>query len=243
LNKIASCGLVDALNIEDSIVNKILMIEDDVELASIIIKFLAKYGHHVENAEDPIKGLEMLKDGDYKLLILDLTLPFIDGLDLIEKIKDISSIPIIISSARDDIADKLTGLNRGADDYLPKPYNPRELEARIKSALRRHNNTTTKYESHELFVIDHDARVITFKGVTLMLTAAEYDILKLLIEHKNSVVSRDSIIYQSDFINDDSSSKNINVMVSKIRSKITKIDPNFKSIDSVRGVGFKLQVK
>lgn len=234
--------LAGALNIEDSFVNKILMIEDDIELASIIIKFLAKYDIKVENAEDPIKGLEMLKEGEYELLILDLTLPFIDGLDLIQKIKDISSIPIIISSARDDIADKLTGLNRGADDYLPKPYNPRELEARIKSTLRRHKKTTLKYENNEQFNIDNQARVISYKGISLTLTAAEFDILKLLIEHKNSVISRESIIYQSDFINDDSSSKNINVMVSKIRSKITKIDPKFNSIDSVRGVGFKLKV-
>jgi two-component system OmpR family response regulator len=218
------------------------MIEDDVELASIIIKFLSKYDIEVENAEDPIKGLEMLKDGDYELLILDLTLPFIDGLDLIEKIKEISSIPIIISSARDDIADKLTGLNRGADDYLPKPYNPRELEARIKSALRRHKKATSKFEKNKQFSIDKQARVISYKDVPLTLTAAEFDILKLLIEHKNSVVSRDSIIYQSDFINDESSSKNINVMVSKIRSKISKIDPNFNHIDSVRGVGFKLKM-
>jgi two-component system OmpR family response regulator len=218
------------------------MIEDDIELASIIIKFLSKYDIEVENAEDPIKGLEMLKDGDYELLILDLTLPFIDGLDLIEKIKEISSIPIIISSARDDIADKLTGLNRGADDYLPKPYNPRELEARIKSALRRHKKATSKFEKNKQFSIDKQARVISYKDVPLTLTAAEFDILKLLIEHKNSVVSRDSIIYQSDFINDESSSKNINVMVSKIRSKISKIDPNFNHIDSVRGVGFKLKM-
>jgi two-component system OmpR family response regulator len=222
--------------------NKILMIEDDIELASIIIKFLARYDHKVENAEDPVKGLEMLKEGEYELLILDLTLPFIDGLDLIQKIKDISSIPIIISSARDDIADKLTGFNRGADDYLPKPYNPRELEARIKSALRRHKKSRSKFENNEQFNIDKQARVISYKGISILLTAAEYDILKLLIEHKNSVVSRESIIYQSDFINDESSTKNINVMVSKIRSKILKIDPEFNSIDSVRGVGFTLKM-
>jgi two-component system OmpR family response regulator len=220
------------------------MIEDDTELASIIIKFLAKYDINVENAEDPIIGLKMLKDSSYELLILDLTLPFIDGLDLIEKIKEISSIPIIISSARDDIADKLTGLNRGADDYLPKPYNPRELEARIKSILRRDKKTSVKIAQNiEIFHVDEEARVVKYKDIPLNLTAAEYDILRLLVKDKNNIVSREGIIYQSKFINEESSKKNVNVMVSKIRSKIMKIDPEFNGIDSIRGVGFKLTIQ
>jgi two-component system OmpR family response regulator len=219
------------------------MIEDDVELALIITKFLVKHGIKVENVANPFLGLKALKDRDYELLILDLTLPFIDGLELIEKIKEISSIPIIISSARDDIEDKLIGLNRGADDYLPKPYNPRELEARIKSMLRRHKKSISNIkENSETFRIDNQARTIFYKDEELELTVAEFDILKLLIVHKNSVVSRDSIIYQSDFIGNDSSNKSISVMVSKIRSKILKIDIKFDGIDSVRGIGFKLKV-
>jgi len=216
------------------------MIEDDVELASIIIKFLAKYDIDVENADNPILGLEMLKDGDYALLILDLTLPFIDGLELIEKIKEIASIPIIISSARDDISDKLKGFNNGADDYLPKPYNPRELEARIKTILRRDKQSKKKVDV-DIFFVDENARVIYYDNEPLNLTAAEFDILSILIKNKNSVVSRESIVYQSRFIKEQSSKKNINVMVSKIRSKILKINPNFDSIDSIRGVGFKLR--
>lgn len=217
------------------------MIEDDIELASIIIKFLRKYEIEVENAEDPHLGLKMLKEGDYELLILDLTLPFIDGLDLIEKIKAISSIPIIISSARDDISDKLTGFDRGVDDYLPKPYNPRELEARIKSTLRRYQKTTSKIEKDDSwFDVNYEARIILYKGTLLHLTAAEFDILRVLIEHQDCVVSRESIIYQSKFINDNSSRQSITVMVSKIRNKILKIDPDFHNIASVRDVGFKL---
>jgi two-component system OmpR family response regulator len=216
------------------------MIEDDIELAALIVKFLSKYDIIVKNAEDPITGLKMLKNDNYELLILDLTLPYIDGLELIKEIREITSIPVIISSARDDIADKLTGLNRGADDYLPKPYNPRELEARIKSILRRGGKSSFSDKKKETFFIDEDARIIYFKDEPLNLTAAEYDILSLLIKHKDSVVSRQSIIYESRFISDESSSRNINVLVSKIRSKIMKIDPNFNNIDSIRGVGFKL---
>ncbi len=220
---------------------KVLMIEDDPELAQIIIKYLAKFDIEVTNAEDPYIGLSKLEIGDYELLILDLTLPGMDGLELLQRIRKVSDIPVIISSARDDIVDKVVGLERGADDYLPKPYNPRELEARIKSILRRHNRVEEKKAQQEkIFEVNEDGMMITFKGEPLSLTPAEFDILNALIKHKNGVVSRADIIYQSEFINDDSSYKNVDVMVSKIRSKISKYDPDHTYIKSVRGVGYQL---
>jgi two-component system OmpR family response regulator len=220
---------------------KVLMIEDDPELAQIIIKYLAKFDIDVTNAEDPYIGLSKLEIGKYDLLILDLTLPGMDGLELLQRIRKVSDIPVIISSARDDIVDKVVGLERGADDYLPKPYNPRELEARIKSILRRHNRVEEKKAQQEkIFEVNEEGMMITFKGEPLSLTPAEFDILNALIKHKNGVVSRADIIYQSDFINDDSSYKNVDVMVSKIRSKIAKYDPDHTYIKSVRGVGYQL---
>ncbi len=220
---------------------KVLMIEDDPELAEIITKYLAKFDIDVTNAEDPYIGLSKLEIGDYELLILDLTLPGMDGLELLQRIRKVSDIPVIISSARDDIVDKVVGLERGADDYLPKPYNPRELEARIKSILRRHNRVEEKKaEQEKIFEVNEEGMMITFKGEPLSLTPAEFDILNALIKHKNGVVSRADIIYQSDFISDDSSYKNVDVMVSKIRSKIAKFDPDHAYIKSVRGVGYQL---
>jgi len=220
---------------------KVLMIEDDPELAEIITKYLAKFDIDVTNAEDPYIGLSKLEIGDYELLILDLTLPGMDGLELLQRIRKVSDIPVIISSARDDIVDKVVGLERGADDYLPKPYNPRELEARIKSILRRHNRVEEKKaEQEKIFEVNEDGMMITFKGEPLSLTPAEFDILNALIKHKNGVVSRADIIYQSDFISDDSSYKNVDVMVSKIRSKIARHDPDHAYIKSVRGVGYQL---
>ncbi len=220
---------------------KVLMIEDDPELADIITRYLAKFDIEVTNAEDPYIGLSKLEIGDYDLLILDLTLPGMDGLELLQKIRKVSDIPVIISSARDDIVDKVVGLERGADDYLPKPYNPRELEARIKSILRRHNKTEEKQaRQQKTFEVNEEGMMISFKGHPLQLTPAEFDILNMLIKHKNGVVSRADIIYNSEFINDDSSYKNVDVMVSKIRSKIAKYDPDHTYIKSVRGVGYQL---
>ncbi len=223
---------------------KVLMIEDDLELAEILSKYLKKFDIEVEVAEEPYIGLSMLEVNKYELLILDLTLPGLDGLELIPKIREFSNIPIIISSARDDILDKVMGLERGADDYLPKPYNPRELEARIKTILRRKANEPSceHKKKEEIFELNEDAMQIRFKGNLLTLTPAEYDILSILIKSKGGVVSRDRFLYESENIDDDSSLKNIDVMVSRIRTKLSKIDNQNSYIKPARGVGYQLIV-
>ena len=222
---------------------KVLMIEDDLELADILMRYLKKFDIDVEVAEEPYVGLSMLEVNDYELLILDLTLPGLDGLELIPKIREFSQIPIIISSARDDILDKVMGLERGADDYLPKPYNPRELEARIKTILRRKSSSSVATEEKpkdEIFELNENAMQIKFKGKALQLTPAEYDILALLIKSNGGVVSRDRFLYESENIDDDSSLKNIDVMVSRIRTKLSKIDDEFSYIKPARGIGYQL---
>ncbi len=221
------------------------MIEDDLELAQIITDYLKSFDIEVINTDSPYTGLSMLSvDKDYKLLILDLTLPEIDGLELIPKIRKKSDIPIIISSARDDILDKVMGLERGADDYLPKPYNPRELQARIKTILKRidiSNTSLTKDKiKPKIFEVKEDDMTINFKAKPLNLTLAEYDILKLLIQRDGGVVAREDFIYASDNIEDESSLKNIDVIISRIRNKLAKIDKNKTYIKSVRGIGYQL---
>lgn len=219
------------------------MIEDDLELAQIISDYLKSFDIEVDTTDSPYNGLSMLNlNKAYQLIILDLTLPEIDGLELIPKIREKSDIPIIISSARDDILDKVMGLERGADDYLPKPYNPRELQARIKTILKRvdNQNDSRKGLSNNIFEIRENDLQIIFKGIPLVLTLAEYDILKLLIQRNHGVVSREDFIYTSDNIEDDSSLKNIDVIISRIRTKLTKIDDTKQYIKSVRGIGYQL---
>jgi len=196
----------------------------------------------VIGAEEPYIGLSLLTQHDFDLIILDLTLPGMDGLEVIPKIREISNIPIIISSARDDITDKVIGMERGADDYMPKPYDPRELVTRIKTILRRttHNVDEKVVEKEALFVADAKAREIRFKGKSLELTAAEYDILGMLLQHKNGSVSREQLLYESEHIDDDSSIKNIDVIISRIRQKIAKVDPDNIYIKPIRGIGYLL---
>ena len=219
---------------------KVLIIEDDPELLMALSMYLKKYSIQTSCAEDPYIGLSMLTQDDYNLIILDLTLPGMDGLDVIEKIRQHSDIPIIISSARDDLTDKVIGLERGADDYMPKPYDPRELVTRIKTILRRTNKSKKADTKQGDFVVDKQGHTIKFKGKTLELTAAEFDILELLITHKNSALSREQLLYESKHIDDSSSIKNIDVIISRIRNKLAKIDNSKSYIKPVRGVGYML---
>ncbi len=217
-----------------------MIIEDDVELSLILSNYLRRHNMEVIEAEDPYIGLSLLTQHQFDLMILDLTLPGMDGLEMIPKIREQSNIPIIISSARDDITDKVIGLERGADDYMPKPYDPRELVTRIKTILRRTTAEDHKAEKVELFRVDKNSRTILFKNRLLDLTAAEYDILAMLIAHKNGSVSREQLLYESEHIDDESSIKNIDVMISRIRHKIALIDKEHSYIKPIRGVGYLL---
>ena len=219
------------------------MIEDDYELSMILTEYLNKFGISVIAAEEPYMGLSLLTQHEFDLIILDLTLPGIDGLEVIPKIRTRSSIPIIVSSARDDITDKVIALERGADDYMPKPYDPRELVTRIKTILRRVQASLGDNEPKSLFNLNKEAKNITFNNVLMELTAAEFDILSILIKHKDSAVSREQLLYDSEHIDDNSSIKNIDVMISRIRHKLSALDKEHSYIKPVRGVGYLLTEK
>jgi len=219
------------------------MIEDDYELSQILTEYLNKFDISVISAEEPYIGLSLLTQHEFDLIILDLTLPGIDGLEVIPKIRKNSNIPIIVSSARDDITDKVIALERGADDYMPKPYDPRELVTRIKTILRRVHVTNEPEVSKSIFELNNNSRSITFNDKLLELTAAEFDILSILIKHKNSAVSREQLLYDSEHIDDNSSIKNIDVMISRIRHKLSLIDKENSYIKPVRGIGYLLTEK
>ncbi len=219
------------------------MIEDDYEIAQILTEYLNKFDISVSSAEEPYMGLSMLTQDDFDLIILDLTLPGIDGLEVIPKIRKNSSIPIIVSSARDDITDKVIAMERGADDYMPKPYDPRELVTRIKTILRRTQTSNVAKEEDSLFQLNRDARHVIFKNILLELTAAEFDILSILIQHQDSAISREQLLYDSEHIDDNSSIKNIDVIISRVRQKLALIDPKNSYIKPVRGIGYLLTEK
>lgn len=217
--------------------NTLLMIEDDLELAEILSEFLEQCGFKVTVEDDPFKALSILKLKKFDAVILDLTLPGMDGLEVCAAIRERQNIPIIISSARSDVSDKINALELGADDYLPKPYDPRELEARLHSVLRRYDAIVAlESESQSDFKLNESAMQITYKGRSLDLTNAEYGILGHMIKKQGMVVSREDLIHNVVAINEDSSNKSIDVMMGRIRNKIG--DKGL--IESIRGIGYKL---
>jgi len=223
---------------------KVLMIEDDLELAEILTEYLEQFDIHVETLDDPFLGVPTLSSKEYDLVILDLTLPGLDGLEVCKDIRKRYDIPIIISSARHDIDDKVNALEFGADDYMPKPYDPRELQARIKSLLRRKpDGTSTQQKSKTKIkdiVYDEEKSLIFLKGEELSLTKAELGILKYMLKKEGGVISRDELIYNVDAISEDSTNKSIDVIVGRIRQKIGDNPKSPTYIHSVRGVGYKL---
>ena len=221
---------------------KILTIEDDTELAQLLSDFLLRYNILVENYEDPYLGISALDIGKYDLLLLDLSLPGMDGLDICKEVREKSTIPIIISSARSDVDDKILGLMLGADDYLPKPYEPKELYARITSVLRRYQKDLNAPEKKEILILNKDAMSIKFNKVVLHLTKAEYEILSYLIEKKNCAVSRVELINNSLSLDDEKESRSLDVIVSRLRQKLGESSKEPKYIHSIRGVGYRLQI-
>lgn len=221
---------------------KIAMIEDDLELAEVLSLYLKQFNIEVVNFEEPFLALSSLKLQKFDLLILDLTLPGMDGLDVCKRVVDEFNIPIIISSARSDISDKVTALKLGADDYLPKPYDPRELEIRIRTILRRFNKSYEKEEPNikKTFILNEEKKDITKDGISIKLTAAEFEILSLFIKREGFIVSRDDIFENSDILNSDyESSGSLAVIINRIRHKIEDNQKEPKYLQTIRGMGYK----
>ena len=213
---------------------KLLMIEDDVQFASLLTDYLARYNLEVTNFTDPFLGLSAGVE-KYDLLILDLTLPGMDGLEVCREIVAKYDIPVIISSARSDLSDKVIGLQIGADDYLPKPYDPQEMYARIISLLRRYKKIQETDITSPHITLDETKECINYQGKILDLTPAEYVIMLLLIKNMGSTVSKEQILYDSDIF-EYGSDGSLSVIVSRLRKKLGEDI----SIKTVRGVGYKL---
>lgn len=217
---------------------KILMIEDDVELAQLLQESLLKEDIETVLAFTPLDGLTALQHDTFDALVLDLSLPQIDGLEICRIVHEsIPTLPIIISSARSDMGDKVMGFERGADDFLPKPYDPRELAYRLRAILRRGN--TLNEPTAFTFSIDEERHVIKRGKNELRLTMAEYDIVSYMLKKEGFVISREELLMNIGSIKYESSLKSIDVIMGRIRQKISDDPKKPRFILSVRGVGYK----
>ncbi len=218
---------------------RILMVEDDIQITELLEQYLFRYGIEVMSVERPSVALDKLLTEQYDLVLLDLGLPEMDGLELCRIIKkEHSELPVIISTARHDTSDKVVAFDIGADDYIAKPYDPRELVARIQAIIKRYEHITHK-SAQSIFEVDSIKMQISMHGKVLDLTQAEYEIFSLLLKKKHQVVSREFIVGSIDAIKWESSDRSIDVIVSRIRHKIGDDPKEPKYIRSIRGVGYK----
>ena len=226
---------------------KILVCDDDKDIVEAIDIYLTQEGYEVLKAYDGDEAIKVLKRNEVDLLIMDVMMPRLDGIRATLKIRENMSLPIIILSAKSEDADKILGLNIGADDYMTKPFNPLELVARVKSQLRRYTQlgSTARSDNQSEFrtgglVIRDDLKEVTVDGEKVKLTPIEYKILLLLAKNPGRVFSAEEIyerVWQEKAINTDT----IMVHVRNIREKI-ELDPkNPKYLKVVWGVGYKIE--
>ena len=216
---------------------KILVCDDDKEIVEAIEIYLTQDGHQVLEAYDGIEAVEILKKESVDLLIMDIMMPRMDGIRATLKIREKHNIPIIILSAKSEDADKILGLNIGADDYITKPFNPLELVARVKSHLRRYMQlgSTAIKESEAIYTvgglaINDDLKEVTVDGEPVKLTPIEYNILLLLVKHQGKVFSIDQIYDNT-----------VAVHIRHIREKIEINPKEPRYLKVVWGVGYKIE--
>ena len=226
----------------------ILVCDDDKEIVEAIEIYLSQEGYHVLKAYDGAEALKMLESEDVHLLVLDVMMPRLDGIRATLKIRENNSIPIIILSAKSEDADKILGLNVGADDYVTKPFNPLELVARVKSQLRRYTQLgcSVKEKSERVYevgglAINDDLNEVTVDGEVVKLTPIEYNILLLLMKNQGRVFSIDQIyesIWNEDAIGADNT---VAVHIRHIREKIEINPKEPRYLKVVWGVGYKIE--
>ncbi len=215
---------------------KVLLIEDDLQMQSLISDYLKDYHFDCTSFANPKDALdEFSKNQDFSIAILDLMLPTMDGFDLFKKLKQIKDIPIIISSARGDIGNKIHGFELGVDDYLAKPYEPRELVLRIEYILKKYSSKKIEIGAFE---INKENREVIVDNFPVEFTKIEFEIFLFLIENLNKISSREQILHATS-LDPNTKNRTIDMHISNIRYKIGDDSKNPKYIKSVWGVGYK----
>jgi DNA-binding response OmpR family regulator len=217
---------------------RVLIIDDDERLNELLTQYLSGFGFSVRAVTHPDAGLQALKVDPPDLVVLDVMLPDTDGLTLCRRIREKSRIPIIMLTARGDVADRIVGLEFGADDYLPKPFEPRELVARMQAVLRRgtpHDEDLVRVGPLEMNWATQSA---SLEGRRVGLTTAEFELLGLLVRNRGRVLTRDRIMEAVRGMDADAYDRSIDVLVSRVRQKLGDDARRSRFIRTVRGVGY-----
>src|SRR6476646_1853241 len=225
--------------------DRILIVDDDFELCSLVSEYLAPEGFRVESVHDGETGLQRALSGNYLMVVLDVMLPGMSGFDVLRRIRATSRVPVLLLTARGEDVDRIVGLEIGADDYLPKPFNPRELVARIRAILRRTRSGDRSGSGQPAEILrvgevelDPATRTVLQKGKPVEFTSVEFNLLHVLLREAGRVVPRErlvDIVLSRKFSPFD---RSIDMHVSKIRKKLGESDSGLDHIKTVRGVGY-----
>ncbi|MEW6130370.1 MAG: response regulator transcription factor [Acidobacteriota bacterium] len=226
--------------------NRILIVDDDLDLCELLAKYLQREGFDFDMAHSGRLGVEQALAGNYALVVLDVMLPGINGFDVLREIRSKSNLPVLMLTARGDDVDRIVGLEMGADDYLPKPFNPRELIARIRAILRRAKpepsdaDLTIASEQIALgdVALDKATRVVTRNGEALPLTAVEFDLLEALLRSAGQIVMREELVKSILGRNFSPYDRSIDTHVSNLRKKLGHFVDGIERIKTIRGVGY-----
>jgi two-component system, OmpR family, response regulator CpxR len=225
-------------------VDRILVIDDDVELCALVGEYLEPEGFQIEAVYDGNRGLERAIGGNYRLIVLDVMLPGMNGFDVLRKIRNTSKIPVLLLTARGEDVDRIVGLEIGADDYLPKPFNPRELVARIRAILRRTQagEKPAPEIPEPLHVgdihLDPATRIVLQNGAPVDLTSVEFNLLHVLLREAGRVVTREQLVDEVLSRKFSPFDRSIDMHVSKVRKKLGDTEGGSDHIKTVRGVGY-----
>lgn len=217
----------------------IAIVEDEIKLAEVLQEYLNKAGYTSTIYCDGSEALTKLKGCIPDLILLDLMLPGTDGMEICRNIRKSSDVPIIMITARVEEIDRLLGLEIGADDYICKPYSPREVVARVKAVLRR--RVTPSEGDQKDFVLDEDAAMVRIKGATCELTAVELKLLKTMMDSPGRIFSRNQLMTRIYPDNRIVSDRTIDSHIKKLRQRIDKYSPSIEYIHSVYGIGYKFE--
>lgn len=231
-----------------------LMIDDDTRLAALTKQYVEPFGIELETKDRPSLGLEVLKSGSFQVVVLDLMLPEIDGFQVLKKIREFSEVPVIMLTARGELTDRVVGLELGADDYLPKPFEPRELVARLQALVRRASRETKSSSGVKLksgrLVLDRNMREAWFADeasqseaqasakTALQLTTSEFAALELLMMKAGESLDRDQIMEALRGIEWDATNRVIDITMSRLRQKLGDDPKNPHFIKTIWGTGY-----
>jgi DNA-binding response OmpR family regulator len=223
--------------------NKILIVDDDIELVGLLKEYFEGEGFSIQTAHDGSKGLEAARHSDVDLVILDIMMPVMNGMDVLQELRRESTVPVIMLTARGDDLDRILGLELGADDYVPKPCNPRELLARIRAVMRRAQTRSTHGSlSADDIELNQGSRQVLLGGEPVELTSTEFSILQTLLQHQGDVVSKRDLYVSALGREPVRHDRSVDMHVSNLRRKLGLSSRGENRIETIRGIGYQYRV-